>query len=167
VIKNEAPTRFRAVLSCGRIKITTGVLPVFTSSTMRRSLWLILPTTPSDDGVATGSFWSRARPRSVGPTWVVSGDGGGLAAAATLDGRARRSCRYTAHTYLFLHHHHHLTSPLGTGAESLVPCPAGQHCLAYRLSGRHRSASTPLVSVRSCALGVCERSCGVEALFDQ
>jgi hypothetical protein len=31
VIKNEAPTRFRAVLSCGRIKITTGVLPVFTS----------------------------------------------------------------------------------------------------------------------------------------
>jgi hypothetical protein len=81
VIKNEAPTRFRAVLSCGRIKITTGVLPVFTSSTMRRSLWLILPTTPSDDGVATGSFWSRARPRSVGPTWVVSGDGGGLAAA--------------------------------------------------------------------------------------
>lgn len=81
VIKNEAPTRFRAVLSCGRIKITTGVLPVFTSSTMRRSLWLILPTTPSDDGVATGSFWSRARPRSVDPTWVVSGDGGGLAAA--------------------------------------------------------------------------------------
>ena len=60
MIKNEAPTRFRAVLSCGRIKITTGVLPVFTSSTMRLSLWLILPTTLSDDGVATGSFWSRA-----------------------------------------------------------------------------------------------------------
>ena len=42
---------------------------------MRRSLWLILPTTPGDDGVATGSFWSGARPQSVGPTWVVSGDG--------------------------------------------------------------------------------------------
>ena len=36
--------RFRAMLSCWRIKITTGVLPVSTSSTMRRSLWLILPS---------------------------------------------------------------------------------------------------------------------------
>jgi hypothetical protein len=37
MIKNEAPARFRAMLSCGRIKITTGVLPVSTSSTLRRS----------------------------------------------------------------------------------------------------------------------------------
>jgi hypothetical protein len=44
MIKNEAPARFRAMLSCGRIKITTGVLPVSTSLTMRRSLWLILPS---------------------------------------------------------------------------------------------------------------------------
>jgi hypothetical protein len=44
MIKNEAPARFRAMLSCGRIKITTGVLPVSTSSTMRRSLWPILPS---------------------------------------------------------------------------------------------------------------------------
>ena len=33
MIKNEAPARFRAMLSCGRIKITTRVLP-----------WLILPS---------------------------------------------------------------------------------------------------------------------------
>jgi hypothetical protein len=63
MIKNEAPARFRAMLSCGRIKITTGVLPVSTSSTMRRSLWLILPSAST----TLAMMGSRLGPSGRGP----------------------------------------------------------------------------------------------------
>jgi hypothetical protein len=56
MIKNEAPARFHATLSCGRIKITSGVRE-FDNEAVDSAL---SEHDSGDDRVAAGSFRSRA-----------------------------------------------------------------------------------------------------------